>query len=170
METKKPCLTLIIGLPGVGKSTVAQLITENRKATIINSDEVRRELFPKSRTYSPKETQLVIKETEKRVKELLKKGEDVILDALFTKQGPRDFYKNLAVVLGANFRVIFVSADEGIVEERMRAREKTNNPSEATFSYYLDRKNHFIPVVGEHIVVNNSDDILKLKEKVIEIR
>src|SRR3989344_5724480 len=103
-------LTLVIGLPGVGKSTVARLLAEKIGGAVLNSDVTRRELFQNKREYSSKETQAVIKETEKRVTKFLKGGKSVILDALFTKQEPRDYYRKLAESLNADFEIVLVTA------------------------------------------------------------
>lgn len=163
-------LILVIGLPGVGKSTVAKLLAEKTDATVISSDVIRRELFPEKRDYSSQETQAVIKETNRRVQELLSAGKSVVLDALFTKQRPRDEYRKLASNLGTNFALVFVTAKENLVKERMEEREKKGDPSEAKFWYYLDRKAQFEPVEGDHLVIDNSGDLETLKQQVSSIR
>lgn len=162
----KPSLTLVIGLPGVGKSTVARLIAEKSGAVIINSDIIRRELFPEKRDYSPQETQAVIRETDRRVQTLLKEGKSVILDALFTKQRPRNYYRQLAGNTGTNFTILFVTANDEAVKERLELRAQKGDPSEATFEYYLNRKAKFVPIKGEHVTIDNSGDFETLKRQV----
>jgi predicted kinase len=159
-------LTLIAGLPGVGKSTVAQLLAEKTGAVVINSDVVRRELFPERRDYSSKETQAVITETDRRVREFLGKGKNVILDALFTKERPRKIHESLAKELGANFQILLVVANEDVVKERMDIRGQQESVSEATFAYYLDRKKHFEPIEGDHTVIDNSQDLDTLEARI----
>ena len=151
----KNYLVLVIGLPGVGKSTVSEIIAKEIGGVILNSDVLRQELFPEKRTYDSKETSTVIAETEKRCKELLQKGKNVTLDALFTKKNSREKYKGLAERLGANFLVIEVTADEPKIKERMDKRKLENNASEADFSYYLDRKSHFESELGA-LSIDNS--------------
>lgn len=162
-------LILVTGLPGSGKSTVAKMLAGELDAVVLNSDTLRRELFPVSRDYSSRETQAVIRETERRTKELLQAGRVVILDALFTKQRPRDEYKNVAEELGAPFVVVLVAASEEMTKTRMDLREEAGDASEATFAYYLDRKPHFEAVVGEHILIENRGDLKVLESRVREI-
>lgn len=162
-------LILVTGLPGSGKSTVAKMLAGELDAVVLNSDTLRRELFPVSRDYSSRETQAVIRETERRTKELLQAGRVVILDALFTKQRPRDEYKNVAEELGAPFVVVLVTAPEEMTKTRMDLREEVGDASEATFAYYLNRKPHFEPVTGEHFVVENDGAAEALKSAVASI-
>lgn len=165
----KPKLTIVIGLPGVGKSTVARLLAKKTGAVILNTDVTRRELFPNERTYSPEETQAVIEETERRVKGFLKQEKSVMLVALFTKKEPRDHYKKLAESMGVDFKIILVTADEEVIKKRMDAREQKGDPSEANFAYYLDRKPHFVPVQGEYIVIDNSGNTETLNAQLDKI-
>ncbi len=41
---RRPCLVLIAGLPGTGKSTLAHALAENGDFTVIRSDVIRKEL------------------------------------------------------------------------------------------------------------------------------
>lgn len=41
---RKPCLLLVTGLPGIGKSTLAQALADNAGFCVVRSDVVRKEL------------------------------------------------------------------------------------------------------------------------------
>jgi uncharacterized protein len=159
-------LILVTGLPGSGKSTVARLVAERLGALVINSDTLRRELFPVARTYDSKETQAIIKETERRTRDLLSKGETVVLDALFTKQRPREEYRRLAGELGVPYVIVHVTASEDAIRQRLEARPHTGDASEATFEYYLNRRPHFEPIAGDHFRIDNSGELPELEENV----
>jgi predicted kinase len=165
----QPVLFLITGLPGVGKSTVAQLLQKRTQGIILNSDEIRRELFPITRTYSSKETQAVISETERRATVALQEGGNVILDALFTKQNAREQYQKLAQEHRADFKVIFVTSTDEVVRERLELRPSTNNPSEATYDHYLDRKKYFEEVISPYAVIDNSGNLDSLINQVEDL-
>lgn len=159
-------LILVLGLPGAGKSTVTRFLAQMLGAEMLNSDIVRRELFPVSRTYTSKETGIVIKETERRIRDLLTKGKTVVIDALFTKERSRDEYRRLALRLRVPLVLIYVSAPEGLTKKRMGLRSQAGDASEATFEYYLDRKPHFEIPAGKHYHIENDEDVEALKEKV----
>jgi predicted kinase len=162
-------LILVIGLPGSGKSSVARMLANELGAIVLNSDVTRRELFPESRDYSSKETQAVIQETERRTREALKKGHIVILDALFTKQRPRDEYRKVAEDISVPFKLISVIAPESVIKKRMEQRQKEGDASEATFDYYLDRKPHVESIRGTHFTVNNKGDLEELEFQVRQL-
>lgn len=162
-------LILVTGLPGSGKSSVAQLLARGLNAVVLNSDIIRRELFPELRNYTPQETQEVIRETRTRTEELLRKGYIVILDALFTKQRPRNEYQKFAQKIGVPCKIVHVMAPELDTETRMKLRQQKGNASEATFEYYLDRKPHFEPVSGEHFIINNTGDFQELESQVTQL-
>ncbi len=159
-------LILVTGLPGSGKSTVSRFLATELNAEIVNSDALRHILFPTARDYSSKETQVVIRETERLTRQLLEKGDVVILDALFTKQRPRNQYRILAHEVGVPFYIIHVSAPETVTKGRLEKRQGTGDASEATFAYYLDRKPHFEPVLGEHVLIQNSGDLEDLESQI----
>lgn len=164
----KAMLILVTGLPGSGKSTVARLLAKALDGVTLNSDVIRRELFPHARNYSSKETQAVIQETERRVDTLLQSGRTVVLDALFTKQSPRDEYRRRAEVLGVPFQMVEVVAPEEVIQERMAERERKGGASEATFAYYLDRKPHFELLQGEYATFKNDGNLELLERQVLE--
>lgn len=153
----QPTLFLVTGLPGAGKSTVARMLEEMTGATILNSDALRRELFPQSRAYSPAETQVVIRHQKQRAKAQIESGTSVILDALFTKERPRAYYRKLAQELGADFKLVLVTADEEKIKERIAKRlGEGADPSEADFDYYLSRKKVFEPPPDPDLVIDTS--------------
>ena len=158
-------LILVTGLPGSGKSTVAQILSHRLGAVVFNSDVIRRELFPNARNYSSRETQAVIRETERRTEQALQEGNTVILDALFTKQHPRDEYRMRAERLGVPFKIVYVTTPEEATKERMELRIKNGDASEATYEYYLDRKPHFEQVQGEYRTICNTGGIKELEEQ-----
>ena len=161
----KSTLTLIVGLPGVGKTTAAKILAQINGGAILDSDVSRRELFPTERTYSSQETGQIIQEVRKRTRKLLGQGKSVILDALFTKQRARDEYRKLTEELKINFQILEVVADEEKIKIRMDKRQREGDVSEANFAYYLDGKPHF-ELEEEGIVIKNSKGFEELERSI----
>lgn len=70
---------MMIGLPGSGKSTMAEKIAEQENAVILSSDKIREELYGNEATQG--EPEKVFALMHQRTKEALKQGKNVIYDA-----------------------------------------------------------------------------------------
>jgi predicted kinase len=77
--SRKPILTVIVGLPASGKSTLATKISQSNDAFICSSDSIREELFGDINHQDDNET--VFNELHKRIKTHLRNGDNVIYDA-----------------------------------------------------------------------------------------
>lgn len=76
----KPYFKMLVGLPGSGKSTVAQNIKNNNSNTMIcSSDEIRKEVFGDINNQEHNDE--VFKILHKNIKENLKQGINVVMDA-----------------------------------------------------------------------------------------
>ena len=82
-----PTLTMLIGLPGSGKSTYAKRLSEITRATILSSDSLREELFGNINDQNHNEE--VFAELRKRCKENLLKLDDIIIDSTNISQKKR---------------------------------------------------------------------------------
>ena len=71
-------LYMMVGLPASGKSTIAKEIAKSKKAIIVSSDELRKELLGDINEQS--QNAKIFEEVEKRIKEGLKQG-NVVYDA-----------------------------------------------------------------------------------------
>jgi predicted kinase len=76
MENK---LIVLVGLPGSGKSHLAQEIAKKEQATILSSDDIREELFGDAS--KQKKTAIVYETLYERAKSLLLSGKNVVIDA-----------------------------------------------------------------------------------------
>src|SRR5262249_30885350 len=104
----KPCLVLISGLPGVGKSSVAAGLASKANFTVIRSDVVRKELAglkvdqPSPQTvrsdlYSKERNRATYADCLARAERLLFEGKRVIVDATFREETQRGIFLEAAV-------------------------------------------------------------------------
>jgi len=143
-------LIVTIGFSGSGKSYLAKQLEKHLGYRVLRSDVIRKELaglnplhsaktdFGKG-IYSPEMTKRVYQTLVDRAKELIARGEKVILDATFLKRWQRELVlRNFPT---ATF--VQVIADEDTIKKRLTTRK--NDPSDADYSVYLKQKETFEP-------------------------
>jgi predicted kinase len=148
-------LIITCGLPGAGKSTVAQRLADGTGFAIISSDIVRKELaglspeehryeiFGKG-IYAADFTDRTYAELLQRAKRQLVEGHSVILDASFIRRSQRRLAERVANETGAQFACILIEARSETVRRRLDRRlERGAGPSDARWATYLAQKRRF---------------------------
>lgn len=162
-------LVLVCGLPGTGKSTVAERVAELLSARLLRTDVVRKELFPEP-TYAAEESAAVYDELFGRARETLAGGDHVVLDATFRRRELRERAAELADDTGVEFRLVRVDCAEPVVRERIRKRQtEEDDESDADFAIYTQLKAEFEPIRGDdHLVIDNSGALSETLDAVDE--
>ena len=111
-------LVLLSGLPGTGKTTFAARLASRLDARVLESDRVRRELFPKRR-YTGKENAAVFATVRERAEAALERGRDVIVDATNLRERDRSGFRELAGRQEARVVAVRLTAPEGTVRKRL---------------------------------------------------
>jgi aminoglycoside phosphotransferase family enzyme/predicted kinase len=133
---RRPCLILVGGLPGSGKSTLARGLSEQGGFSVIRSDVVRKELAgdTKEDIYSRQWTEKTYGECLLRAEALLFRGERVIIDATFRKEGSRRKFLEAARAWGVRGLLLIGRADPATVRARLAAR--VGDVSDADWAVY----------------------------------
>src|SRR6056297_1553057 len=145
-------LVVVCGLPGVGKTTVAERIADHVDGRVRRTDVIRKELFDEP-GYTDDETEAVYAELLARAREDVGGGEAVVLDATFADARFRADAREAAAAGAAEFDLVEVACDEAVVERRI---ERRDGISDADFEIHLRFKELFDEVEGDHVVVDNS--------------
>lgn len=146
-------IILVFGLPGSGKSFFAAHLAKRLNAEYFNSDRLRKKMFDK-RTYTNEEKEMVYDEMLLRMKDAVKKGKNVVLDATFYKSTIRKKFIEEAKNID-NIIFIEVQADESMIKERL---QRPREDSEADFEVYKKIKKEWEPLSEVHLILESTND------------
>jgi aminoglycoside phosphotransferase family enzyme/predicted kinase len=129
-------LVVVNGLPGTGKSTLAQAVSERLGWPVLRSDEIRRDLvapqwqgplvaavFPDA--YSPPVTEATYAALVERARAALALGQPVIVDATFGDRRVRQAVESLAEQAAAPLAVFTCQAPASVTTRRLRHRSES---------------------------------------------
>ncbi|MCB9356565.1 MAG: ATP-binding protein [Lewinellaceae bacterium] len=145
-------LILIAGLPGSGKTTIADAYARKYKAVHFNSDRIRREMNLRG-AYSPEDKQRVYDNLLERAGNALRAGETVIVDSTFFRKSIRQPYIELAAGLGVRLVWVLATATESVLRARV-ARPRTD--SEADEKVFEQIQTQFEPLDPPFLSVDTS--------------
>jgi predicted kinase len=141
---RRPCLLLVGGLPGTGKSTLSRWLAERAGFTVVRADLVRKELagIPAvGRTssldegiYTPEWTERTYAECLRQAGELLFAGGRVLVDATFGQERWRRAALEQAVRWGVPAALLLRQAPPEVVRRRLANRH--GDVSDADWSVY----------------------------------
>jgi predicted kinase len=163
VEGAEPSLIVVCGLPGTGKTTVAGAVAERLDANRYRSDVIRKELRAEP-DYTDAETRAVYGELFQRARRSLDGGTDVVLDATFRARSDRRQAAAVAAAAGASCTVVEVECETAVDRERIDRR--TDDASDADFEIYLQLRDEFDPIEGEHATVDNSGSLAATRRAV----
>ncbi|MEM2102415.1 MAG: adenylyl-sulfate kinase [Candidatus Bathyarchaeia archaeon] len=148
MQRKKGWCVWITGLPGSGKSTVANLLLEellaiNVYAQLVSIDMLRRDVTPKP-TYSEEERDIVYAALVFSAKLLTDNGVNVIIDAT----GNRRRYRNQARSQIERFIEVYLRCPLEVCMQRESKRKNTHFAPEQIYRKGLTGKSQTVPGVN----------------------
>jgi len=141
---RRPCLVLLGGLPGTGKSTLAAALAHRADFQIIRSDVVRKELAgatPQKSTvfegglYTTEWTERTYAECLHRTEELLFEGKRVLVDASFRREKSRQTFLESAKRWGVPHVLFLCRAEPNVVRQRLESHRR--DASDADWDVYL---------------------------------
>ena len=168
----QPVLLITQGLPGCGKSTLAQIVLEKYQCIRIRSDVERKRLFGLQAhqnsgngedIYTESATERTYQHLLDLSRHILQNGFSVIVDAAFLKQAERQQFQGLANELDLPFAILHVQTDEALHHQRIRQRQAQNlDASEANVGVYALLKSAQEALTDDErqvavAVINNAD-------------
>jgi hypothetical protein len=128
--SRRPCLVLVVGVPGTGKSTLARGLAGDAGMEVIRTDVVRKELAgleperdrAASGHYGPEWNDRTYAECLRRAEQSVARGGRVIVDGNFLKRKLRREFLDMASRLGAASAVIACTVDAQTAQRRIEGR------------------------------------------------
>ena len=152
-------IVLFSGLPGVGKTRLANELAPLIKALVLSTDKIRKDLISNP-TYTEEEKELIYDVMLILTKYLHEAaGTNCILDATFnTKESRRKAREKLESVSPEQIYIVECTCPEDIVLSRLKARK--GDYSDADIDVYRKMKQEYEPVEEKerHIVADTSQD------------
>ena len=166
----KPAFVVVSGLPGTGKSYFCRRLAERIPVIILESDVMRKTLFP-SPTYSTTESARLFQAIHHLIEHLLKKGVPLVLDATNLSERNRERLYHIAYQLNARLVMVRVEAPPEVVQERLRNRADgtgaEEDQSEAGWAVFQRMKTSVQQIRRHHFAVDTSQDIAPVLGKVV---
>ena len=143
LERGAVMLTIVGGLPGTGKSTLAQSLADPLEAMVLCTDDLRKDLAGRGHLerdlspvgtgiYGAEHTERTYGELLDRARTLLERGESVILDASWNRSAYREKAGQLAADTSADFVELECVLDAETAQDRIVARlERGTDSSDA---------------------------------------
>jgi len=162
-----PVLIAVSGLPGTGKSYFCSKLVEKLPALVLESDVLRKALFPVP-DYGQQESSRLFRAIHRLIERLLKKGASVILDATNLTERHREQLYSIAEHLNVKLILVRVEAPPQLVRERLKARQSNpDSTSDADWTVYQQMKHNAEKINRNHYVVDTSRDITTVLDKIV---
>jgi predicted kinase len=163
----KPPFIVVSGLPGTGKSYLCHKLAERLHFIILESDRLRRVLFPVPR-YDPTESSRLFQAIHILIERLLKRGIPLILDATNLSERYRERLYHIADHLDVKLILVRVEASPDVVRERLKARQQDQqSKSDADWGVYQKMRSSVEKMWRNHYAVDTSRDITPVLDKII---
>ena len=147
-------IIIVCGLPGVGKTSLANELAPLIRAVVLSTDKIRKELISKP-TYRIQERKLIYDIMLLLARYLHDAGINCILDATFnTENSRRELKKRLNLISSPQINIVECTCPEHITISRLRSRK--NDYSDADISIYKRMRSIYQPIKEKHIVVDTS--------------
>jgi aminoglycoside phosphotransferase family enzyme/predicted kinase len=150
-------LIILSGLPGTGKTSVAQELSQELAAVVLSTDEMRKRVL-REFGYAERKKKRVYDEMFQVAQDQLIKGKNVILDATFFRQELRDKAFRIGQKCQERVFLVEVVCPEDTVKKRLQERKQEKNDfSEADYRVYKIIEDKFESLQREHFVVNTEN-------------
>ena len=152
-------LIILSGLPGSGKSYFARELADGEDMIIVESDALRRLLFPKP-VYTKEESAFLFRTCHAFIEDQLRRGRSVISDSTNLQERNRIHLYDIAGRTRSKLIIVNVVATMERIEERLKARAEGTGTSpgnsEAGLDVYHKMARNVDEITRPHFVVDST--------------
>ncbi len=160
---------MLVGAPGTGKSTLARRVARALAAELVESDRVRRQLFPEPR-YTGGEHAAVFGWCYTVIRSCLKVGKNVVFDATNLDERNRRRVYDIVDECVARLLILWAAAPPHVVQDRMLRRRDgadDDDASDADWGVHLELARRADPIRRPHMVVNTAVDLDAIVRRIV---
>lgn len=158
-------LVVVCGVPGVGKTSVADHVVDEVDGTLLRTDVVRKDLFDDP-DYTDEEARAVYDELLARAEAVIERGGVPVLDGTFYARTFRERALAAAERAGVEPRFIKVECEPTVARQRIRERE--GDESDADVRVHDMFREEFEPLAVPHHTVDNTGALSATRRQVDE--
>ena len=159
-QSQSPCLVMLCGLPGTGKSHFARELSSRAPFVWLNSDRTRKLLVARPQ-YSRREHRRVFAAMHVLTRGYLRDGYSVVFDATNLNENVRAPLYAVAADVGVEPLIIRFTAHPNLIRKRMAERERgvaDAAQSDAGWEVYSRMAVADQPVPRPHLLVRGPED------------
>lgn len=162
MAPRTPCVVILAGLPGTGKSTIAQALASQTGGIVLDKDRVRAALFPEPWVeYSQRQDDFcmeVLLETAGYLLQAARVPPFLFIDGrAFASRYQIDRIAAWSAAAGCRRKIIHTICADETARERLGAG---GHPARnRTYELYLSLKARFEPIVYPKLVVDTDENV-----------
>jgi aminoglycoside phosphotransferase family enzyme/predicted kinase len=150
LPAQPPCLIIMHGLSGSGKSTIGARLAEELGTVLIRSDVERKRLQRQTGTiqiHTVQFNQCTYAHLHACAETCLLGGMSVIVDAAFLEGPHRELFRTLAQRQGTPFLIVSCRTDVAVLEARITDRQQLgHDPSDADLNELHRQLKCFVPI------------------------
>jgi predicted kinase len=155
----KPKLIIVAGLPGSGKSTIAEGLAEKLATPLFSVDPIESAIIKSGLKRSFETGLAAYIVAEDLAGEQLKCGLSVIIDAVSPVQEARDMWHNLARTQNATLIIIECVLEKELHKQRIEARVRNmHGMPEVSWEDVENRRKIYLPWEEERLVLDTADN------------